>query len=99
MDFCSQSWNFTKVDFKMFLICKFFAIAKKLRTEIPVKRTECKINKRDGDGKLRNGHGKVMQLHKKTRKLHGKIFCQVCGNPAYPYIPTKPGCFLMLCVQ
>ena len=61
---------------RIVLYYSFLVTFKKLSSDLesphfPIfsaKRRKCKFRKRDGLGKSRNGHG--------------KIFCQVCGNPA-----------------
>ena len=70
MEFYEQSWKFTNLAPKLYLISKvFFAATKKLCIDVEsphfltfsAKCHEGKIENRDGHGKLRNDHGKVME--------------------------------------
>ena len=67
MELYYQSWNFNFAP-EVCHICLFFATTKKLSINVEsphfptfsAKRSDCKIEKREGHGKLRNCHVKVM---------------------------------------
>ena len=96
MEFCNQSWNFTKFVPKLYQICTL----KKLSIDVEsshflmfsAKCHKYKIKKRDGHGKSRNGHGKVMEKY--FVKFVGTLPCMapVPLSPAPPAVRVVRPC-------